>query len=96
MNSKEKGNTPQDSKQPSRRRFLTQGAALAGLAAVGGTTLARAQGQDPTQRTDFVPEDQVPAEVRELRRWAADGVPLSHLSAARAECLAGLKEEYLQ
>ena len=40
-----------------------------------------------------VPEDQVPAEVRELRGWAADGVPLSGLRAARAECLAWLKSE---
>ena len=46
----------------SRRRFLKQGAALAGLAAVGGAALARAQtgNEDPKLRTDYVPEDQVP------------------------------------
>ncbi len=40
-----------------------------------------------------VPEDQVPAEVRELRGWAADGVPLTDLLPARNACLAWLKSE---
>jgi sulfane dehydrogenase subunit SoxC len=56
------------SKQASRRRFLKQGAALAGLAAVGGIRPARGQDwlnklpplPDPKDRTDYVPEDQVP------------------------------------
>lgn len=38
----------------------------------------------------------LPEEVRELQRWAADGVPLTDLSQARAECLAWLKSEYLR
>ena len=37
----------------------------------------------------------LPEEVRELARWAADGVPLTGLAAARAECLAWLKSQYL-
>src|ERR1017187_7231951 len=52
-----------NSKQSSRRRFL-KGAALAGLAAAGGIGSARGQGgpgqNDPRQRTDFVPEEEVP------------------------------------
>ncbi|OFW28047.1 MAG: hypothetical protein A3J28_02160 [Acidobacteria bacterium RIFCSPLOWO2_12_FULL_60_22] len=46
----------------SRRRFLKQGAALAGLAAVGGIRPARGQfGQpDPRGRTEFVPDESVP------------------------------------
>jgi sulfane dehydrogenase subunit SoxC len=49
-----------NSKQSSRRRFLKQGAALAAMAAAGIKT-ASAQGpEDPKQRTDYVPEDQVP------------------------------------
>jgi sulfane dehydrogenase subunit SoxC len=55
-------------KQSSRRRFLTQGAALAGLATVGALRAARAQDwrsklpplPDPNDRTEFVPEDKVP------------------------------------
>ena len=43
-----------------------------------------------------VPADQVPAEVRELMEWAKDGVDLSKLGPARAECLAWLKSEYLK
>lgn len=44
----------------------------------------------------LVPADQVPVEVRELQRWAADAVPLAGLTAARAECLAWLKAENRQ
>lgn len=40
--------------------------------------------------------DQLPAEVKELKRWAADGVPLSGLDGASMACLAWLKSEYLQ
>ena len=43
-----------------------------------------------------VPAEQLPAEVRELAEWARDGVDLSTLGPARAECLAWLKSEYLQ
>jgi iron(III) transport system substrate-binding protein len=43
-----------------------------------------------------VPADQLPAEVRELSKWAKDGMDLIPLGPARAECLAWLKSEYLQ
>jgi iron(III) transport system substrate-binding protein len=43
-----------------------------------------------------VPVDQVPAEVKELARWVKDSFDLTSISAARAECLAWLKSEYLQ
>ena len=57
-----------NSKQSSRRRFLKQGAALAGLAAVGGVQAARAQDwrsklpplPDPKWRPEYVPDDKVP------------------------------------
>jgi iron(III) transport system substrate-binding protein len=39
---------------------------------------------------------QLPGEVQQLQRWAADGVPLSGLNGASADCLAWLKSEYLQ
>lgn len=38
----------------------------------------------------------LPAEVRTLKQWAADGVPLTGLDAARRDCLAWLKAEYLK
>ena len=60
------------------------------------TELALARSKSRQIPLGPVPEDQVPAEVRELRKWAADGVPLAGLSAARAECLAWLKGEYLR
>lgn len=40
--------------------------------------------------------DQLPAEVKVLKRWAADGVPLAGLDGASMACLAWLKSEYLQ
>ncbi len=43
-----------------------------------------------------VPAEQLPAEVRELAEWAKDGVDLTKLGPARAECLAWLKAEYLK
>src|SRR3990167_3106077 len=57
-----------NAKERERRRFLKQGAALAGLAAVGGIGVARAQDwrsklpplPDPKERTEFGPEDQIP------------------------------------
>lgn len=50
-----------DSTKSSRRRFLKQGAALACMTAAGVPT-ASAQGvdADPSQRTDYVPEKDVP------------------------------------
>ena len=43
-----------------------------------------------------VDEAALPAEVAELKRWAAEGTPLGGLGAARTECLAWLKSEYLK
>jgi iron(III) transport system substrate-binding protein len=40
--------------------------------------------------------DQLPAEVRELAAWAKEGIDLTALGPARAECLAWLKSEYLR
>jgi iron(III) transport system substrate-binding protein len=40
--------------------------------------------------------DQLPAEVKQLKQWAADGVPLAGLDGASVACLAWLKSEYLQ
>src|SRR3974390_1259066 len=49
-----------DLKRPARRKFLKHGAALAAMTAAG-MKVASAQGpEDPTQRTDYVPEEQVP------------------------------------
>jgi iron(III) transport system substrate-binding protein len=60
------------------------------------TELALARSKSRQIPLGPVPEDQVPIEVRELRRFAVEGVPLANLSTARAECLAWLKEEYLR
>jgi iron(III) transport system substrate-binding protein len=38
----------------------------------------------------------LPAEVKQLQLWAADGVPLRGLDGASIACLAWLKSEYLQ
>lgn len=54
-------------KQSSRRRFLAQGAALAGMATVGGLGAARAQDwrsklpplPDPNERSEYVPDDKI-------------------------------------
>ena len=35
-------------------------------------------------------------EVRDLRKWAEGGIPLSSLGPARAACLSWLKQEYLR
>jgi len=60
------------------------------------TELALARSKSRQIPLGPVPEDQVPIEVRELRRFAVDGVPLTNLSTARTECLAWLKEEYVR
>lgn len=60
------------------------------------TELALARSKSRQIPLGPVAADQVPAQVRELTRWAADGVPLGDLRAARAECLAWLREEYLK
>jgi iron(III) transport system substrate-binding protein len=41
-----------------------------------------------------VPAERLPAEVRELVRWAGEGEDLTSLGRARAECLAWLKSIY--
>ena len=43
-----------------------------------------------------VDEQRLPPDVREMRRWAAEPLPLGELGPARAACLAWLKEVYLQ
>jgi iron(III) transport system substrate-binding protein len=43
-----------------------------------------------------VDADRLPAEVRQLQCWAADGVSLQELGEARTACLGWLKSEYLQ
>ncbi len=60
------------------------------------TELALARSKSRQIPLGPVPEEQVPAEVRELRGWAADAVPLANLLPARNECLAWLKAEYVQ
>ena len=60
------------------------------------TELALARSKSRQIPLGPVPEDQVPAEVRDLRRWAADGVPLADLLPVRNECLAWLKAEELK
>ena len=49
-----------DSKKSSRRRFLKHGATLACMAAAGAGAAAAQGNEDPTQRTDYVPEKDVP------------------------------------
>lgn len=60
------------------------------------TELALARSKSRQIPLGPVPEEQVPAEVRELRGWTADAVPLAKLLPARNECLAWLKAEYVQ
>jgi iron(III) transport system substrate-binding protein len=43
-----------------------------------------------------VPAGRLPADVRQLQHWAADGVPLGGIDGASVACLAWLKSEYLQ
>jgi iron(III) transport system substrate-binding protein len=40
--------------------------------------------------------DRLPLEVKQLQRWAADGMSLNELGGASGACLAWLKSEYLQ
>ena len=60
------------------------------------TELALARSRSRQIPLGPVAADQLPAEVRELAEWASEGVDLSELGAARAECLAWLKSEYLR
>ena len=58
------------------------------------TELALARSKSRQIPLGAVSDDMLPAEVRELRSWAADSAPMADLVAARIECLAWLKEEY--
>lgn len=60
------------------------------------TELALARAKSRQIPLGPVAEDQVPAEVRELREAASHGVPLAGLLRARNECLAWLKSEGLK
>ena len=60
------------------------------------TELALARSKSRQIPLGQVAADQVPSEVRELMRWAVDGVPLAELREARGECLAWLRAEYLR
>ena len=60
-------------KESSRRRFLKEGAALAGVAAVGGIQSVRGQiGGDGTRQPGFVPEESVPKENVLLDPWTGE------------------------
>jgi iron(III) transport system substrate-binding protein len=64
------------------------------LSAEGEEALARSGSrQIPLGPVD---ETKIPPEVQALRRWAADGISLGDLGAARRECLEWLKTEYLR
>jgi iron(III) transport system substrate-binding protein len=43
-----------------------------------------------------VDTDKLPAEVKQLKLWAADGVSLGGIDAANIACLAWLKSEYME
>jgi iron(III) transport system substrate-binding protein len=60
------------------------------------TELALAQSKARQIPLGPVPAERLPDEVRELVEWAKDGVDLTSLGTARAECLAWLKAEYLK
>jgi sulfane dehydrogenase subunit SoxC len=63
---------PGDARQASRRRFLKQGAALA-CATAASIKAASAQGpEDPNQRTDYVPEEQVPKDHILRDPWSGE------------------------
>ena len=57
------------------------------------TELALARSKSRQIPLGPVPEDQVPAEVRELQTWAQHAAPLTNLLPARNECLTWLKAE---
>ena len=61
------------SRQSSRRRFLKQGAALAAMTAAGvGAASAQGPGEDPKQRTDYVPEEAVPKDHVLRDPWSGE------------------------
>ena len=61
-----------DSKQTSRRWFLKRGAVLAGMAAAGAAAVSAQGPEDPRQRTDYVPEDQVPKDRMLRDPWTGE------------------------
>jgi sulfane dehydrogenase subunit SoxC len=61
------------SKETSRRRFLKGGAALAALTAAGiKTASAQSLNIEPTQRTEYIPEDQVPKSAVLRDPWTGE------------------------
>jgi hypothetical protein len=71
MSSKQR-EEPGDARQSSRRRFLKQGAAFA-CATAASIKAASAQGpEDPNQRTDYVPEEQVPKDRILRDPWSGE------------------------
>jgi iron(III) transport system substrate-binding protein len=60
------------------------------------TELALAKSKSRQIPLGPVGDNELPAEVRELRSWSAKSVPLTGLVKARAECLAWLKQEYTE
>ena len=55
------------------------------------TELALARSKSRQVPLGPVPEDQLPEEVRAMRPWVAQSVPLPPLSKSRTECLSWLK-----
>ncbi|HET6371427.1 MAG TPA: twin-arginine translocation signal domain-containing protein, partial [Nitrospiria bacterium] len=61
------------SKETSRRRFLKGGAALAALTAAGiKTASAQNLNIQPNQRTEYIPEDQVPKSAVLRDPWTGE------------------------
>ncbi len=67
---------------------------LADFLLSGETELALARSKSRQIPLGPVAAVQLPVEVRELAEWAKEGVDLTQLGAARAECIAWLKSEY--
>ena len=60
------------------------------------TEMALAKAKSRQIPLGSVDADQLPAEVKQLRSWAEDGVSLSEMGEASLACLTWLKSEYLQ
>jgi len=61
-----------DSIKSSRRKFLKHSMALACMTAAGAATSSAQGRQDPNQRTDYVPEDQVPKDHILRDPWSGE------------------------
>jgi iron(III) transport system substrate-binding protein len=57
------------------------------------TELALAQSKSRQVPLGAISDDQLPEEVRVMRPWVGESVPLTSLSKARSECLAWLKSQ---